>query len=370
MIRTTPFAWNDSRRRLAVLALMGAMVAPAAAQAETKFDNEKANWTSAAPCGQAFVAPAAASPLTARDRSRLILGGAPSALDRIRASQAVGGEGGADPTPVRETAALTAPLVPASRFPIALSPLRGGACADDIRALPKMRRQVAPFAGAVVAGAVDPSDELGTRAIPIKKTRFDQRWDRVRRAPSAALMRTQLARADASASLPEAELLGRVNAWVNRQIAYRGDDLNYRQRDHWATAEQTLARGAGDCEDYAILKMHMLRAAGVDPARMKLVLLRDLAANADHAFLLVETGAGRVVLDNTTDRVYSGAEAVAVRPVLSFSEGRRWVHAYRGASPSPVVAAVPAAPKSVALAFADQRSLRAEPLTFKTGFSK
>src|SRR3546814_2524426 len=84
--------------------------------------------------------------------------------------------------------------------------------------------------------------------------------------------------------------------------------------------------------------MQMLRAAGIDPDRMKLVLLRDLAANADHAFLLVQTGAGKLVLDNVTDRLTDGSRPNAVRPVLSFSVNRRWVHAYRGAQPSPNLA--------------------------------
>ena len=183
-------------------------------------------------------------------------------------------------------------------------------------------------------------------------------------------MQGKLRRANASPGLTERDLLARVNQWVNREIAYVGDDRNYRQRDYWATAEQTIARGKGDCEDFAILKMQMLRAAGVDAERMKLVLLRDLAANADHAFLLVETDAGKLVLDNVTDRLYDGSQANAVRPVLSFSGGRRWVHAYRGTPPSANPAAIPASQKSYTLALNNQRSVSADPLTFKTGFSR
>src|SRR3546814_7137241 len=73
-------------------------------------------------------------------------------------------------------------------------------------------------------------------------------------------MQANLRRANAAPGLDEQELLARVNQWVNREIAYIGDDRNYRQRDYWATAEQTIARGKGDCEDFAILKMQMLRA--------------------------------------------------------------------------------------------------------------
>src|SRR3546814_19329905 len=79
--------------------------------------------------------------------------------------------------------------------------------------------------------------------------------------------------------------------------------------------------------------MRMRGAAGVEPGRRKLVLLRDLAANADQACLLVDTDAGKLVLDNVTDRLYDGSRPNAVRPVLSFSGNRRWIHAYRGTQP-------------------------------------
>src|SRR3546814_11823018 len=119
-------------------------------------------------------------------------------------------------------------------------------------------------------------------------------------------MQGKLRRANAAPGLDEQELLARVNRWVNRAIAYVGDDRNYRQRDYWATAEQTIARGKGDFEDFAILKMPMLRAAGVEPERMKLGLPRALAATADPAFPLVDTEAGNPEPANVADRTYDG----------------------------------------------------------------
>lgn len=330
-----------------LLPLIATVLAPTPAQASAKLDNIKASAPAKVACDTAGVP---AMPL-ARNLSQLILGGAPSALDRIRMQQqgsaaAVSG----NPAPV----VARAPLEPASRTPPSLALSASAGCSGAPGAMAEW----------------DADSELGTRAIPVRRTRFDDRWDRVRRAAPAALMQRQLRSANAAPGLSETELLARVNQWVNREIAYVGDDRNYRQRDHWATAEQTIARGSGDCEDFAILKMHMLRAAGVDADRMKLVLLRDLAANADHAFLLVETTGGKLVLDNVTDRLYDGARPQAVRPVLSFSEDRRWVHAYRTAAASPDSRVVPASRKSFTLALADQRSVKAVPLTFKTGFSK
>ena len=349
---------GESRWFSVPVVLAAVALTPSAAHASSKLLNDKslANSKAACPVTATYAPPAPV------DISRAILGGAPSALDRIRAEQgtemsqpvvAVPLTAGLDAFPDRQT------LEPASRSPISFTLTDTGSCgAPSI------------FAPRAETAEYDATAELGTRAIPVKRTRFDDRWDHVRRAAPAGLMQSKLRRANASPGLTEQDLLTRVNQWVNREIAYVNDDRNYRQRDFWATAEQTIARGSGDCEDFAILKMQMLRAAGVDTRRMKLVLLRDLAANADHAFLLVQTDAGKVVLDNVTDRLYDGSQSNAVRPVLSFSENRRWVHAYRGTQPSPNLAAIPASQKSYTLALNNQRSVSADPLTFKTGLSK
>lgn len=337
---------------------------PSAAHASSKLLNAKALPGSKAMCP---VASSYASPAP-MDISRAILGGAPSALDRIRSDQQ-GGPASAPGAPAAVPVAITASL---GTFPARMT-LEPAGRAPVSFALPGIANcnSQSIFGPAPETGAdYDPAAELGTRAIPVKRTRFDDRWDHVRRAAPAGLMQGKLRRANASPGLGEKELLARVNQWVNREIAYVNDDRNYRQRDFWATAEQTIARGSGDCEDFAILKMQMLRAAGVDPDRMKLVLLRDLAANADHAFLLVQTNAGKVVLDNVTDRLYDGSQANAVRPVLSFSGNQRWVHAYRGTQPSPNLVALPASQKSYMLALNNQRSVSADPLTFKTGLSR
>lgn len=350
-------------RRFAGVMAIAAAAAVSTAQASEGLGAPNAEQAATCAATDMF-APAAPRP----DLSRLILGGAPSALDRIRMSQAgLAPSEEAVSTATRAIERARMDFEPASRTPITLAPAPPPST-DCNQALPRLG--LGAGASQFVAMSADRDSELGTRAIAIKRTRFDDRWDRVRRPPPAHLMRQQLSHANATGRIDEAELLARVNAWVNREITYRGDDQNYRRSDFWATAQQTLALRSGDCEDFAILKMHMLRAAGIDPARMKLVLLRDLAANADHAFLLVQTDSGKFVLDNTTDRVYDGSQAVAVRPVLSFSENRRWVHAYRGEQPFPTLVSTPASQQPVTLTALDQRSVRADPLTFRTGLSK
>lgn len=263
----------------------------------------------------------------------------PSALDRIRMSQeqpvaSRGGESLWDSSMV-----VRAMTQGAGRLQKADAPLVALRQADCN----------APLA-TIAAPATDDDRELGTIAIPVATTRFDDRWSRVRRVPPAQMMEAQLDRAAVTRGLDESATLERVNRWVNRQIVYAEDERNYRQRDFWATAEETIALGSGDCEDFAILKMHMLRATGIEGDRMKLVVLRDMAINADHAILLVRSTTGWVVLDNLTDRIYDGRQANAVRPIMSFSGDRRWVHGY-GDMDIAVMIAAPSAPKASATAF-------------------
>lgn len=294
---------------------------------------------------------------------------APSALERARLSQQrdaadadVASTSAAAAATVRPIAPRAASLFePGGSVSTARAPYALAAAPADCAVLPGLDDR-----GAVTA-APDPDSELGTVAIPVEHTPFDQRWDRVRRAPSAKVMQAQLQRAGVTRGLGETEMLQRVNQWVNDRIAYVNDERNYRLGDVWATAEETIIRGSGDCEDFAILKMQLLRAAGIDGDRLKLVLLRDLAANADHAFLLVRSRDGNVVLDNMTDRLYDGSQPIAVRPILSFSGNRRWLHGYRDVQPPQLVEAAPAAQKSRAAAIANARPVGFAGASSKTG---
>jgi len=59
------------------------------------------------------------------------------------------------------------------------------------------------------------------------------------------------------------EGLALINSSVNNLIKYRADGA-----DHWATPVETAARGAGDCEDFAIAKMWLLRSIGYPRATL------------------------------------------------------------------------------------------------------
>ena len=119
--------------------------------------------------------------------------------------------------------------------------------------------------------------------------------------------------------------LAAVNSYVNRTVKYRDD-----RGDSWQTAATTLARGTGDCEDFAIAKYQMLRSLGFADADLSVTLARDLVRNVDHAVLIVRVGERHVMLDDATDVIVDAAEAHDYRAMFSFRQTRAYLHGIPG----------------------------------------
>ena len=96
---------------------------------------------------------------------------------------------------------------------------------------------------------------------------------------------------------PEREQLGAVNSFFNQQLSFQDDPGIWRQIDYWATPVESLIKGAGDCEDYALAKRRALIDAGW-PASTLLMSVVKQADGEGHAVLLVRTDRGDLVLDN------------------------------------------------------------------------
>jgi len=62
-----------------------------------------------------------------------------------------------------------------------------------------------------------------------------------------------------------------VNVAVNRSVAYALDPPFAPGGDVWSTPFETLARGAGDCEDFAIAKFYLLIASGAPREGVRLL---------------------------------------------------------------------------------------------------
>jgi predicted transglutaminase-like cysteine proteinase len=102
-----------------------------------------------------------------------------------------------------------------------------------------------------------------------------------------------------------------VNERVNGQIRYASDSAG----DTWALALATVAKSAGDCEDYAIAKYAALHQAGVPDADLRLVLVHDTAVRIDHAVLAVRHDGQWLILDNRWNALRPDKEFKQFKPL-------------------------------------------------------
>ena len=124
------------------------------------------------------------------------------------------------------------------------------------------------------------------------------------------------------------DAIGIINRTVNRNIKYKSDLVNYALIDYWASFRETVLRGTGDCEDIAILKLWMLRAAGINESDVRLLITRS-DITGDHAVLVVHLGSLKLILDNLSDEVRTDDEIGSYKPVLSFDTEGEWVHGFK-----------------------------------------
>lgn len=129
---------------------------------------------------------------------------------------------------------------------------------------------------------------------------------------------------------PDSERIRRTNDFFNRQIQF-GEDLSiWGQQDYWATPMETLGKGAGDCEDFAIAKYFTLKAMGTAPEKLRLIYVRaktgasDVGPTQAHMVLAfyAQPDAEPLVLDNLVGEIRSSSRRPDLVPVFSFnSEG-------------------------------------------------
>ncbi|MDE2435910.1 MAG: transglutaminase-like cysteine peptidase [Sphingomonadales bacterium] len=293
--------------------------------AASAFANPEACPTAIAPAaGITEVRPAGPQ----QSKAAALLGGQVSQLELIRQQQA-----GAVVQPAA-TLATNGSLVPAagpSFSPPAFSPLpRLANCSigftSAIRPVLSLPQLSAAVLQPLQRPTNSPDDFLASKRLPIHRTSFDKDWNRVRNSGLSGSYAASLLAI--GQSTPGMAKLAAVNAWTNAKIRYVEDRDQYGKADYWASASETLRRGAGDCEDIAIAKMQLLAALGVHRDAMYLTIARDTVRAADHALLIVKMDGKAWLLDNATDRVLDASASYDYRPIVSFSENHRWIHGY------------------------------------------
>jgi predicted transglutaminase-like cysteine proteinase len=107
--------------------------------------------------------------------------------------------------------------------------------------------------------------------------------------------------------------IGVINRAINLAIQPMSDLAQWGVPDRWSAPLETFGTGRGDCEDYAIAKYVALTEAGVAAVDVKLVIVRDTAADEDHAVVAVRLDGSWIVLDN---RRLALVEAAAMPEVI------------------------------------------------------
>jgi len=89
-----------------------------------------------------------------------------------------------------------------------------------------------------------------------------------------------------------------VNRRVNKAVEPMTDQEHLHVADRWDLAED----GIGDCEDFQLLKRHLLAEAGLPRRAMRMTVVIDEKGEG-HAVLTLITDRGDLVLDNKTNAI-------------------------------------------------------------------
>lgn len=125
---------------------------------------------------------------------------------------------------------------------------------------------------------------------------------------------------------PVGNQLFEVNRFFN-QLAFTSDLALWQQEDYWATPDEFLTQGAGDCEDFSVAKYFSLLRLGVPPERLRLVYVVSKTLQQHHMVVAYyETpGAVPLLLDNIKGEILPANQRPDLVPVFSFNGEQLWV---------------------------------------------
>jgi predicted transglutaminase-like cysteine proteinase len=171
-----------------------------------------------------------------------------------------------------------------------------------------MRGVQVVFAGFVISVVATAANarEANLRPQPVMQNLFMEEFGRV--APPPAFKRfcvempgeclpRQAGRGFAQDTQHLAQL-DEVNRRINRVIAPETDIDHYGIEDYWTIPKD----GKGDCEDYALLKRHILISLGWPSGALLMTVVR-IENGEGHAVLTARMKFGDVVLDNRSDEI-------------------------------------------------------------------
>jgi predicted transglutaminase-like cysteine proteinase len=131
--------------------------------------------------------------------------------------------------------------------------------------------------------------------------------------------------------------VGLINRAVDLAIMPTSDEARWGLADHWSPPFETLQTHRGDCEDYAIVKYVALLQAGLSHDDVRIVIVRNLLPNEDHAAVAARVDRQWLILDNRRLALVRDTEMAGAIPefVLDEDGARRFVSSSRaGQGPS------------------------------------
>ncbi|MEK6664434.1 MAG: transglutaminase-like cysteine peptidase [Pseudomonadota bacterium] len=128
------------------------------------------------------------------------------------------------------------------------------------------------------------------------------------------------------------EKLTRVNEFFNRRIWFKEDQQIWGVKDYWATPMETLGKGEGDCEDFAIAKYFTLLNLGFtnDQLRFMRATLRfggeGSSVKQAHMVLAFYSapGAEPLLLDSLVTEIFPLSRRPDLTPQYSFNNQGYW----------------------------------------------
>jgi predicted transglutaminase-like cysteine proteinase len=117
-------------------------------------------------------------------------------------------------------------------------------------------------------------------------------------------------------------LLGHLNRSINLMIKAAPGD--------WTGPLEAITMKNGDCKSYSVAKYAVVRAAGISPDHVRLVIVHNRRHNVDHMVTAVYQNQEWLILDNLTNLVLLDTEKRDYEPtaILDYTGVRRYLSAF------------------------------------------
>lgn len=120
---------------------------------------------------------------------------------------------------------------------------------------------------------------------------------------------------------PDTGKLELVNQFFNNRIRYTTDIEAWGVKEYWATPNELVKCGVGDCEDFAIAKYFTLRESGVGDDKLKIVYGKLITTGEAHMVLCYDE---TFILDNRVDKIMTVADRSDFVQIIGFNCSGIW----------------------------------------------